>query len=485
METDKVRPIPLFVDMDGTLVKTDIALELLLQACKSLRSVKALFRLTFSGRSHIKHYLARHTAFSPEHLPYSIEVIDYIKAEKDKGRQVILATATDSHIAHQVADHLGLFDEVIASEPGRNLKGKHKLAAIQQYELSGDGFEYIGDAKADYPIWQEAERCGFVNPPKQPQDIISDPAAVSLHVENKADTFKALLKAMRPHQWAKNLLIFVPLFFSHHYVNLQEVFAVLLTFVAFSFCASGVYLINDLLDIEADRQHLSKKNRPFAAGNLSPSTGVIASIFLITFALAVCAVFLNGYTLLMLLAYVVITNLYSFYLKHYSTIDVITLTILYTLRIITGAAAIAVALSPWLLNFSIFFFLSLAYMKRYIELSKLKQSGKTYARGYTVDDQDIVLMTGLVNAGVAVFTLTLYLNSEYVLATYASPMVLWLVCPLMLFWIYRAWMWTKRDKIDDDPVVFAIKDRISLLTALITGFLVVFSRYVDVRMFSL
>ena len=361
------------------------------------------------------------------------------------------------------------------------MKGKNKLSAIRQYGGANEGFEYIGDAKADYPIWQAADRCGFVNPPDKPEAIVDRPDSVSLHIEHKVDTIKTLLKAMRPHQWAKNLLICVPLFFSHDYGDMSAVIAVLLTFIAFSFCASGIYLINDLLDIEADRQHETKCTRPFAAGSLTPTTGVFASLLLVGVALGICVLWLNVNTLFLLLVYFLITNLYSFYLKHYSTIDVITLASLYSLRVIIGAAAISVPLSPWLLNFSIFFFLSLAYMKRYIELSQLKRQGKVCVRGYTVDDQDVVLMTGLVNAGVAVFILTLYLNSVNVVATYKSPMVLWLVCPLMLFWIYRAWMWAKRDKINDDPVVFAIKDRISLITALITGFLVIFSRYVHIE----
>ncbi|MBX2808802.1 MAG: UbiA family prenyltransferase [Cellvibrionaceae bacterium] len=477
---DKPSCLPIFVDMDGTLVNTDIAQELLLQAFTRVRLLRRLCGLCCAGRSHIKRFLAQNTQFSAACLPYNTELIDYLKREKQKGRALILATASDAIIADQVAAHLGFFDEVIASRPGTNLKGARKLAAIEQHASAIHGFEYIGDAQADYPIWQAAAKSGFVNPPKPPVAIVNDAAKISLHIDNKPQALTVVLKAMRPHQWAKNALVFLPLFFAHRYVDADAIIATVITFVTFCLCASGIYIVNDLLDIEADRQHPSKYKRPFAAGHLLPVTGVLISVVLFAIALLLCFFTLNTKTLVVLIVYMVITNLYSFFLKHYSTIDVITLTILYTSRIVAGGTAIAVSLSPWLLNFSIFFFLSLAYMKRYIELSKYKRTGKAYARNYRVDEQDVVMATGIANGGIAVFTLTLYLNSDYVVQTYASPTVLWMICPVMLFWIYRAWMWAKREKIDDDPVVFALKDKISLATAIVVGVLVVSSKYMRI-----
>lgn len=469
--------VPIFVDMDGTLVKSDIAQELLLQSFKNASQLKNIFCLCFSGRSHIKRFLAENNEFSPSLLPYNEKVLDYLRREKVAGRKIILATASDEIIANKVFAHVGIFDDVIASKPGNNLKGRSKLKAIKEY-TSGGGFEYIGDSSADFPIWAEADRSGFVNPPRPANKIETNNGKIALEVDNKLSTPQMLIKAMRPHQWAKNALVFVPLIFSHSYTDTSLFLLTLATFFVFSLCASGIYIINDLLDIEADRAHTSKKKRPFAAGNLLPINGVIASAFLISFPLLLSSVYLGFYSTLVIIAYIILTNLYSFYLKHKSTIDVVTLTCLYTIRIIAGGVAIGATFSPWLLNFSLFFFLSLAYMKRYIELSGIKRNGKLNGRNYDVSEMDVILTTGIVNGGLAVLTLSMYLNSDFVTSSYASPQVLWLICPLLMFWIYRAWMWAKREKIDDDPVVFALKDRISLVTVFLTGSLVIISKFI-------
>ncbi len=478
MESLLQKQMPIYVDMDGTLVKTDIAQELLLQCLKKAELLSQLAVKVFTGRSYIKHFLAENTEFSAERLPYNDSVIKYLKEEKAKGRPIILATASDHLVAEKVADHLEFFDDILASRPGSNLKGVKKLCAIKDHSM-GRGFEYIGDSKADYPIWEAADRSGFVNPPNNPEKIVPQADRRTVDINDSINSFNVLLKAMRPHQWAKNLLVFLPLFFSHTYFNMSELLATVLTFFSFSFCASGIYLINDLLDIESDRNHSSKKSRPFAAGKLSPLKGVAASIVLISSALIGCFYWLDSKVFTVLLVYIFITNLYSFYLKNYSTIDVITLTILYTIRIIAGSVAAGIILSPWLINFSLFFFLSLAYMKRYIEVSRHSKLGKLSGRNYLSDELGIIMMIGIVNGGVSVFILTLYLNDSYVLETYLTPHLLWLICPLLLFWIYRAWMWAKRGKIDDDPVIFAVKDKISLFTAVLIGGLFLSAKYFD------
>lgn len=472
--------IPIYVDMDGTLVKTDVAQELVLQCFKSAALLPRLFSLLFSDRSRTKRFLAESTTFSVDNLPYNASVIDYIKSQKQEGRTVVLATASDQLIADRVAGHLGLFDDVLASEPGRNLKGLHKLAAIQDH-ANGSQFEYLGDSRADYPIWKEAARSGFVNPPKPAEQIVDDSERISLNINEDQGWIKPLLKAMRPHQWAKNVLVFLPLFFAHVYLDIGQMLTALVMFFAFSLAASGIYLINDLLDIEADRKHKTKKKRPFAAGKLSPVTGVVASGALVLGSLLLCFFALNPLSMLVLVVYLIITSLYSFMLKNYSTIDVITLTILYTIRIIAGGVAVGVVLSPWLINFSLFFFLSLAYMKRYIEIARSETKGGKLlsGRNYLADENPVIMTIGIVNGGISVFILTMYLVDPKVIAAYASPTLLWLICPLMLFWIYRAWMWAKRGKIDDDPVVFAIKDKISLLTAVLLGIVIMSAKYID------
>lgn len=480
METFAHKKMPVYVDMDGTLVKTDIAQELMLQCFKKTSLFAQLLSLSFSGRSNIKRFLAVNTEFAAERLPYNQELITYLKEQKTQGRKIILATASDKLIAEEVANHLGLFDSILASEPGNNLKGTNKLKAIQA-DSAEFGFEYIGDSKADYPIWKAADKSGFVNVSTKPELIVPDTNKHSIHLNDSNSSLAAFIKAIRPHQWAKNLLVFLPLFFAHIYSDAAALFAAGLTFLVFSLCASGIYLINDLLDIESDRAHSSKKKRPFAAATLRPVTGVMASFFLIALSLVACFLLLNIKVFLVLVIYMAITNLYSFYLKNYSTIDVITLTVLYTIRIVAGAMAVDVVLSPWLFNFSLFFFLSLAYMKRYIEVARYAREGRLSGRNYNADETNIIMMMGIVNGGIAIFTLTMYLNDSFVLATYLSPHLLWLICPLLLFWIYRAWMWAKRDKIDDDPVVFAIKDRVSLITAMLVALLFVVSKYFDLN----
>jgi 4-hydroxybenzoate polyprenyltransferase len=465
--------------MDGTLVKTDIAQELFLQSCKSLTGILELLSLIPKGRSHIKHHLANSTDFSAEYLPYNEDVLDYLKTEKQKGRELVLATASDGLIASKVAEHLQLFDAVVASNPGSNLKGRKKLTAILEHCDQGK-FEYIGDSKSDLPIWKQAAACGFVNRGKRLEKGVPD-KPVSFSTTHREKVTKHLLEAMRPHQWAKNILIFLPIFFAHQYFNPQAIIAALILFFCFSLSASSIYIVNDLLDIEADRQHKRKKNRPFASGKLIPHEGVLLAFTLLAIAFSIAFLFLNLKSVLVLLAYLVITNTYSFYLKNKSTIDVITLTLLYTTRIFAGGVATGIAISPWLLNFSLFFFLSLAYMKRYIELAKSDSDRRLPGRNYHKDESDVILTTGIVNGGIAVFTLSLYLNSDFVISSYSSPGLLWLVCPVLLFWVYRAWMWTKRNKIDDDPVVFAIRDKISLLAATLIVCLVVIAKYADVE----
>ncbi len=471
--------IPLFVDLDGTLIRTDVAQELLVKSIGTPSQIVATVTAAMSGRASLKHYLASANAFDATTLPYNQQVMDYLIAEKAKGRKVILATAADIRVATKIADHLGLFDQVIASDQHRNLKGTEKLAAIRA--ISKGPFEYLGDARADLPIWQEAAVVGFVNPANATRAAVDKNSHVSLDIMDNPPLARSVLKAMRPHQWTKNCLIFLPLFFSHGYTDSASVLNAVIAFGIFCLFASSIYIINDLLDIEADRQHAKKRHRPFASGRMLPIQGVIASIGLAALAFIASLSLLSVAMSLIFLLYIVITTLYSMWLKHYSTIDVITLTCLYTLRIVAGGVAISVTLSPWLLNFSLFFFLSLALMKRYIELVRIQKTGKEKSRGYYISDMQAVLPMGIANGGLAVLTLTLYLNSDYVAQTYASPTLLWLIAPLTLFWVYRAWIWALRDKIDDDPVVFALRDKISRLTLFITCTLVISAKFISLE----
>jgi len=456
--------LPIYVDLDGTLVKTDVAQELLCQAAAHPKNWVTLLKSTLRGKAELKTTISEITEFDAATLPYREEVLTYLKQEKARGRQIILASATDMKIAQKVSDYIDIFSNIIASESGKNLKGQAKLSEIQKTDSE---FEYIGDSKADLPIWRDAQAVGFVNAPAAAAPLKKQ-MPVSLEINDRSSTPASLLKAMRPHQWAKNALILLPLFFSHQYGDVTKIAQALLAVIIFSFCASAIYIVNDILDIEADRKHSKKKFRPFAAGELSPITGITAAMGLLGIALTSSALFFGAIVTSLFIFYIISTTLYSTWLKHKPIMDVVVLTCLYTLRIFVGGVAISTALSPWLLNFSLFFFASLAFMKRYTEMLRVQAKGKDAARGYLVSDLAAILPMGITTGGLAVLTLTLYLNSAYVAQTYGAVQILWLIAPLMMFWIFRAWLKALRDQIDDDPVVFALKDPISRITLGIT-----------------
>jgi 4-hydroxybenzoate polyprenyltransferase len=287
---------------------------------------------------------------------------------------------------------------------------------------------------------------------------------------------------MRPHQWAKNLLIFVPILTSHSYMNETTLLSAILAFVAFSLCASGVYFLNDILDMDADRRHETKRNRPLASGNLPIPYGVIGTIILPLAAFAIAGYFLSFFFIVVLAAYLVLTILYSFVLKSISTADVMTLGILYTLRVIAGAAATGIVLSSWLAAFSIFLFVSLAYLKRYIEVADIEpEQGKIRGRGYTAFDTETMFSLGIENASVSVLVFALYLNSSEVTETYSQPQLLWLLCILLLYWTNRIWVGARRGKITEDPVVFAVKDRVSRMIGIAFICIVFGAKHINVE----
>ena len=476
--------IDLFVDLDGTLIAGDIAQESLAHAARHQFAFRDAIRAYFSGGlSALKRSLAKHAPPDVTTLPYRQEVLDYLQTARDQGRRIILATAADITIAQQVADHLGLFDDVIGTEPGRNLKGKTKLDAIR--EMARGPFEYLGDSDADLPVFQAATKAGFVSPsPAARREMERSSDAVTLHVEKEVSAASALLKAMRPHQWAKNVLVFVPILFAHEYLHLDLLLLGTLAFICFSLCASGVYLINDIADIQADRRHATKHKRPFAAGHLSIRQGLIAAAILLSSAIIGAYLLVNVLFGLVITGYAILTTAYTFCLKRFSTVDVVALSLLYTVRILAGSAATLLVPSPWLLSFSLFFFLSLAYMKRYIELDGISASVtedvKLPSRNYYASELQLVLTFGISNGALSILTLAQYVNSTAVYANYATPFLLWLIVPMMMFWIFRSWTWASRGKIGDDPVVFALKDQISRLCVVIILLIILGARFIKV-----
>ncbi len=464
---------PLVVDLDGTLIRSDLLIEsfLLLIRLSPLNIFRVFFWL-LKGKAFLKSEIARHVDIPVEWLPYNLELIEYLKAQKKAGREIILATASHVRYAHAVAQHLGIFDDVLATDDTRNLSGTAKRSALTE-RYGEKQYVYAGNAPVDLKVWDHCHQA-IVVADKGLVKQAEKHCPIEKHFEPKKPGLKVVLKALRVHQWVKNGLIFVPLLTAHVLTDAKLLVAGMLAFFAFSFCASSVYFLNDLLDLNDDRRHATKRNRPFAAGTLSLIAGLVGTPILLLMAAAICW-FLPWEFALVLGIYYLMTVAYSFKLKRVVMIDVITLAALYTIRIVAGAAAVAVTLSFWLLSFSVFVFLSLAIVKRYTELMKLKEKSvkKTLGRGYQVEDLELLSSLGGSAGYISVLVLALYINSADVKGMYDQPQLMWPVCLVMLYWISRVWIIAHRGNMDDDPIVFALKDRISMVCGALIGLFMV------------
>jgi 4-hydroxybenzoate polyprenyltransferase len=457
------RPVPLYVDLDGTLVATDTLWETcLLFLARHPLSAWRLPAWLLRGRAVFKHELARRVTLAPEALPYRPEVLGLIAEARARGAEVILATAADELVAHAVAEHVGHFDGVLASDGAANLKGERKLEAIREH-AGGRPFAYVGNDHADAPIL-EAATVGFLTaaPPAFARALTHRLPSVRVIGEPTA-RMRALLRLARPQQWVKNVLVLLPLLLSHTVLQLPRLAAALVAMLAFSACASAVYVVNDLVDAHADRLHPRKRKRPIAAGEVSiPQAALLAGALVVT-AVALSALMLPPAFLGVLALYFVTSQAYSVALKRIAALDVIVLAGLYAIRMFAGAIATGVAISAWLLAFALFFFLSLAYVKRYTELAMLRERGaETVAnRGYAVHDLELVRSIGPASGYLSVLVLALYTSSDAVRALYPSPHFLWFLGPVLLYWISRTWLLANRGQMHDDPIVFAVKDRTS------------------------
>jgi 4-hydroxybenzoate polyprenyltransferase/phosphoserine phosphatase len=456
---------PLVVDLDGTLIRTDMLVEsasqfLIQNPFQFFKSLLWLLR----GKTVLKTELAERVALDPSALPYNADLLDWLRAEKQSGRRLVLATASHRVLAEQVAQHLNLFDEVLATDGKTNLKSNVKAQALIERFGEG-GFDYVGNDWPDVQVWAKAHTAHVVDAPASLLSRAQAHGNVG-QVFNSAMPSKlvAMLKAMRLHQWMKNLLVFVPLMAAHQYADASRDVLALMAFVIFSLTASSVYLLNDLVDVQDDRHHARKRHRPFASGALSLMMGWVSWPVLLLGAVVLSALLMPVLFSVSLGIYFVLTVAYSLQLKQLAVVDVLTLAALYTLRIIAGAAAIDVAVSFWLLLFSMFIFLSLALIKRYSELKVARDTGKTGAlrgRGYEPDDLELVSSLGGSSGFIAVLVLALYIQDGQAAHLYATPQIIWLACPVMLFWISRAWLIAHRGLMHDDPIVFALKDKVS------------------------
>lgn len=459
---------PLCVDLDGTLIKTDLLIESLL--CLLKRNPLFIFLAVFwlcKGKANLKQNIALRVDLDVTLLPYNQRLLEFIHQEQSRGRPIFLATACHRKYANQVSTHLGIFNGVLATENDLNLSGKRKLAQLRSM-FGKAGFDYAGNDKADLPIWREARKAVIVDATPRVRREAEKNSAINIAFQDKGSYFRSLAKALRLHQWLKNCLVFVPLVTAHLLGNSVADIRAVLAFLAFCLCASSVYLLNDLLDLSADRRHLQKRERAFASGKIPLIHGVILIPILLAAAIVI-SIWLPAIFLGVLGVYYVSTLIYSFWAKQTVVLDIILLAGLYTLRILAGAAAILVIPSFWLLAFSMFIFLSLALVKRYSEMLAMLRAGdqKAVGRGYVVSDMSLLQSIGTASGYMSVLVVALYINSPEVHQHYQAPYFLWMICPLLLFWITRVWIKTHRGEMHSDPVVFAATDKVSLMMGLV------------------
>ncbi|MCF8162268.1 MAG: UbiA family prenyltransferase [Polynucleobacter sp.] len=457
--------IPLAVDLDGTLILTDTLHESAVRALRShpLQTLQIPLWLA-QGKAFLKQRLANLTEFDATALPYNHDLLVWLKEQRALGRRLILCTASDRLMADAVASHLGIFDEVMASDGVNNLSALHKAAALKE-RFGHQGFDYAGNSADDLPVWSEARHAIVVNASTSVQRLARERGEVEKEFPSLSLNAGALPSVLRMHQWLKNLLLFIAPLAAHQAPSADLSSMLLLAFFSFSLCASAVYIANDLFDLDSDRHHPRKRLRPFASGRVSVAKGVVLfSLLLLNaflFAIPIGSAFVGW-----LLFYFLLTCAYSWGLKRVVLIDCLVLAMLYTVRIIAGAAAAGISLSFWLLAFSVFLFLSLAFVKRYAELKTHADVGRDHAhgRGYWTSDAPLVQSLGITSGYAAVVVLALYLNSDAVVKLYQQPVVMWSAVPVMLFWISWMWMKAHRGEMHDDPLLFAVRDKASLLS---------------------
>jgi 4-hydroxybenzoate polyprenyltransferase len=455
---------PLCVDLDGTLTKVDTLYDtFMLMVRKNPRALLQLPGWLAGGKANLKAHLTNTVSLDVTRLPYNQALLGYLHVQREHGRPIFLATGADRQLAERVAAHLGLFDGVLASDGASNLTGKTKLAKFRQF-FSNGAFDYIGNAMPDLELLAASVEPKLANPSGVLRGSLrSRGIRVEQSFNDRAPFLPSAIRAIRVHQWAKNVLIFLPFILGHKW-NLDVARLAFLAFLCFSFCASSTYLINDLLDMEADRHHLKKRMRPFAAGDLSVLAGLGISALLIVLSVG-CLLFLPGAFAELLGVYFLTTLAYTFYFKRMVLLDVLALSGLYTLRLLAGGAATSTPISHWLSGFSIFLFLSLAIVKRFSELQNTLQGGLTpkNGRGYQLSDIEQMRSFGTASAFAAVVVFANYISGFDVIALYHQPRLLWLVMPLLILWLCRVWLLASRGELNEDPVVFALTDRMSLL----------------------
>jgi len=456
----------LYVDLDGTLIRTDLLAEgFAALAARAPHRLLAIPAWLLRGKAYLKTRLADQVTINAARLPYHEELLAYLRAERAAGRRLVLASGSPRAFVEHVAAHVGIFDAVMATEPARNLTGKVKRDAIVAAE-DGAPFDYVGNGPDDLPVWEAAAGAICVGASARTVRLARARAEVVRVFGSRGSRLVAAIKALRVHQWLKNMLLFVPLATSHKIGNAGLALHATIAFLAFSCTASAVYVVNDVLDLEADRNHPRKRDRPFASGALPLSAAGLLVPTLLAAAVALSWI-LPAAFLGMLGLYGGMALAYSLLLKRVVLLDALTLAGLYTMRVMAGAEAVNVAPSFWLLAFSMFVFLSLALVKRASEVIDRSADATASGRDYGGADLPTITMLGTSSGYLAVLVLALYINSDDVSALYAHPQLLWFLCPILLYWIGRTWIVTTRGQMHHDPVVFALRDPVSWAIAVV------------------
>lgn len=464
--------LPLYVDVDGTLLKTDLLMESALRLFKrSPVSVFLMLRwLVRGGRAMLKHEIAHRVDLDASKLPYRSEIVAMCHEARNSGREVVLATGAATKYADAIAKHLGLFDSTLGTTADVNLTGHRKLQAILR-RCGERRFVYAGNEYKDLDIWNHAGGavvCGSTRLARMTAKV----TVVEHHVVEERIDVKLLLRAMRIHQWAKNILVFLPFLPLLGTLAIADWLLGVAAFVSFGLCASSVYLTNDLMDLDADRAHPTKCHRPVPAGNLPLPNAIGLALFLLLAAFTLAAALLPLVFLSVLAVYWALTTAYSLDLKGRINVDILALALLYTMRVLGGSAVLMLRPSFWMLAFSVFLFFSLAAVKRLIELRALGDAsvtGQPVGRGYIVKDIPVLLTQGTASGQLAVLVFALYINDASAAAHFAHPEFLWGVCPCLFLLINRVWMKASRGEVNEDPVLFALHDRFSRGIVVVAG----------------
>ncbi len=454
---------PLVVDLDGTLIKTDSLDETFLDTlrCNPLDVLKLPIKL-INGRAALKAFLASKSSLDVETWPVRVELLDYILAQFEAGRKVVLATAADQRIGEAVAACFPFISEVIASNGARNLKGKAKARELR--ERFPEGFIYAGNSSSDVAVWRDSKGIVLAGAAGHVVRRARRAGKTLANFSPRRRTGSVLRLSLRLHQWAKNALLFVPLVLGGKAFDSAAWIAALWGFIALGLVASATYVINDLWDLPSDRRHWSKRHRPLASGDLSIREGIVLAALGLAGGFAIAAS-IGTAAVLMLALYTAGTLSYSLAWKRVPILDIFVLAALFTLRLGFGIVLADVVLSPWLLVFSMFVFGSLSMAKRHTEVLRLTELGLDTmpGRGYMRADAPLTLGLGLASTLGAILILILYLIEDaFPRGFYANPAALWAMPPILFLFLGRIWLISQRGQLHDDPVAYALKDRISL-----------------------